>query len=643
MINSALGKKNIGYLTDKRDTALLRENGFLVKGSYAEDIYDIYAGITNVENLETDGPVFITADLYLHSLHRLVDYTMRLAEVDYLLPRLERLSREMLSLCLNEYKQAKGDWKRPWLLNAVYFAVPVALLGEELPPMPKEVKGLLEVERKLIEAADGITESPVFGTKTDYSQFTPRGHYTVNEGLTRYFLAMMWFGRMGFSLRPYEPVHMRAALAQAYTLRRNPELFALWQEIEGTMALLSGRSDDLGPAHMISLLGERDPERLDEHSMRAIADSAAKIGPPRILSGVAYSLPGEDMEIPLTYRLMGQRSVPDAYILQELVYDRVKDYTGKGEPFTVAKTRLGPQRCFARGLDLMAALGNETALEIIRAEGDADYSNYEEQMARVRDWWKNEPKEGSAYLLWLDMVSEYLREGKPPSTVNAKAWGMKTLLTSLGSWAQLRHDFILYAKQTYTPFASALPPEETRTKEKLKLAYIEDAGVLFSAGANLARELAKALPGMPQVQEKCAEFASLSYSLAEMAERQRTGLSKDDHLWLWDVPEALRAASRYDWETMDRISAYDERFPLVADVLTDLNTGMCLEVGVGNPAWIGVLVLIDGEPYIAEGAVFTYYEFKQPISERLTDEEWQRMRGYERPGRQKWVERIGDY
>jgi len=642
MLNSALGKKRIPYISSDRDLAILRENGFLVKGSYMSDIYEIYDEIADVENLGTDGPVFITADLYLHSLHRLIDYTMRLAEVDYLLPRMEKLSGQLLEISVSEYKKAKGDWKKPWLLNAVYFAVPIALFGKELPPLPKEVQDLVKAEKRLIEAAGGIAESPAFGTETDYSQFIPRGHYTVSEELSRYFLAMMWFGRMGFSLKPYEPVQARAALLQAYVLGKNKDLLALWQEMERVIALFSGHSDDLSPADLISILGEREPAKLDEAGIKAIADTAAKIKPPRILSGMAYSLPGKDMEIPITYRLMGQRSVADAYILQELIYDRVKDYTGNAEPFTMAKTQLGPQRCFARGLDVMAALGSDAALEIIGAEGDADYTNYEEQMAKLRSWWENEPKEGNVYLLWLGMLSGYLREGKPPSTVNAKAWEMKTLLASLGSWAQLRHDFILYAKQPYVPKAGASPPEEAGTKEKLKLAYIEDAGALFSAGAKLAGELAKALAALPEVKEKCSGFAALSDSLAMMAEKQKRGLSKDDHLWLWGVPDALRSASRYDWETMDRISDYDERFPLVADVLTDLNTNQCLEVGVGEPAWIGVLVLIDGKPYIAEGAVFSYYEFKQPISQRLTDEDWWYWDG-ERPGRQRWLERIGDY
>jgi len=642
MLSQALGKKDIGYLTDKKDTARLMENGFLVKGSYMEDVYEIYDEIADVENLETDGPIFITADLYLHSLHRLTDYTMRLAEVDYLLPRLEKLSARMLALSLGEYKGAKGDWKDAWKLNAAYFGVAVALVGKELPEMPKEIRDLVDAELGLIEAAEGIAESPAFGVETDYSQFIPRGHYTVNEDLTRYFLAMMWLGRTGFSLKPFEPIQARAALVQAYGLGKNADLLALWKDMEGIIALFSGQSDDLNPVEIATLLDGRDPEKLDEAGIKAIADSAAKLKPPRILSGVAYSFPGQDMEIPVTYRFMGQRSVADAYILQELIYDRVKGYTGKGEPFTMVETQQGPQRCFARGLDVMAALGNDAALDIIKAEGDADYGNYSDQMAKVRAEWAKEPKEGNNYLLWLSMVSEYLREGKPPSTVNSRAWEMKTLLTSLGSWAQLRHDFILYAKQTYGAGAGAAEPGPIQTREKLKLAYIEEAENMFRAGAGLSREMAKAFSDVPVIRERCEGFASLSDSLAVMAGKQKKGLGKEDHLWLWKIPGALRAASRYDWEIMGRISDYDERFPLVADVLTDVNTSQCLEVGVGNPAWIGVLVLIDGQPYIAEGACFTYYEFKQPISERLTDEDWQFWDG-ERPGRQKWLEGIGDY
>ncbi len=564
--------------------------------------------------------------------------------MDYLLPRLEKLSTGMLDLSLKEYKKSKGEWKKAWGLNSVYFGVGLALVGKDLPSLPPEIKGLVDAELGLVGSADGFAVSPAFGAEIDYSQFIPRGHYTATEELTRYFLAMMWFGRTGFSLKPYEPIQAKAALAQAYALSKNPDMLALWREMEGVIALFSGQSDDLNPAEIASLLTGKDPAKLDESGIKAIAESAASIKSPRILSGVAYSFTDKNMEIPVTYRLMGQRSVPDAHLLQELIYDRVKDYTGKGEPFTKGETRMGPQRCFARGLDVMAALGNERAMEIIKAEGDADYENYLEQMGKVREWWEKEPRQGNNYLLWLSMVSEYMREGKTPSTVNAKAWETKILLTSLGSWAQLRHDYILYAKQTYGGKAGAAPLEggPPPKKEKLKLAYIEDAGGLFSAGARFARELGRGLLDIPVVKKRCNEFALLSDSLAKMAEKQKKGLDKDDHLWLWNLPHELRWASRYEWEVMDRISSPDEGFPLIADVLTDPNSEMCVEVGVGEPAWIGILVMIDGKPYLAEGACFSYYEFKQPISGRLTDGDWRYWDG-ERPGKPNWIKGIGDY
>jgi hypothetical protein len=46
----------------------------------------------------------------------------------------------------------------------------------------------------------------------------------------------------------------------------------------------------------------------------------------------------------------------------------------------------------------------------------------------------------------------------------------------------------------------------------------------------------------------------------------------------------------------------------------------------------------DGRIIIGAGPVLSYYEFKQPISERLTDEQWREMleQGDE-PDRPAWI------
>jgi hypothetical protein len=47
------------------------------------------------------------------------------------------------------------------------------------------------------------------------------------------------------------------------------------------------------------------------------------------------------------------------------------------------------------------------------------------------------------------------------------------------------------------------------------------------------------------------------------------------------------------------------------------------------------VTLVDGQQLVAVGGVFSYYEFKQPIADRLTDEAWQAMDP--RPARPVWT------
>ena len=74
---------------------------------------------------------------------------------------------------------------------------------------------------------------------------------------------------------------------------------------------------------------------------------------------------------------------------------------------------------------------------------------------------------------------------------------------------------------------------------------------------------------------------------------------------------------------------------------TDGESGTCLELGTGEPDAIYVLVNFDGDVRIAKGAVYSYYEFTQPISDRLTDEAWRDMvrdyTGQSMPDRPSWV------
>ena len=72
---------------------------------------------------------------------------------------------------------------------------------------------------------------------------------------------------------------------------------------------------------------------------------------------------------------------------------------------------------------------------------------------------------------------------------------------------------------------------------------------------------------------------------------------------------------------------------LVTDIATDPN-GTVLQVATGRPARILVIVPVDGTLRIACGVVYDFYQFEQPIEERLTDTKWRQMTG-------EWADETG--
>jgi hypothetical protein len=76
----------------------------------------------------------------------------------------------------------------------------------------------------------------------------------------------------------------------------------------------------------------------------------------------------------------------------------------------------------------------------------------------------------------------------------------------------------------------------------------------------------------------------------------------------------------------------------VADVHTEYYSGTVLEEGVGK---FNVLVVVysdpDGTLHAAAGPVYSYFEFTQPINNRLTDESWRNMLATNPPKPPEWT------
>ena len=73
----------------------------------------------------------------------------------------------------------------------------------------------------------------------------------------------------------------------------------------------------------------------------------------------------------------------------------------------------------------------------------------------------------------------------------------------------------------------------------------------------------------------------------------------------------------------------DPNVQIIADVATDPENGLCLEEALGAVSQIYVVFPIDGELHMGVGAVYNHYQFEQPINDRLTDQQWRTMMGYD--------------
>ncbi|MCD1293697.1 hypothetical protein CUJ83_01640 [Methanocella sp. CWC-04] len=611
----------------------LTSDQFYMKASADDQIYDVYkhckdAGI----------PAFVTTDALLHSYHILYDYILRVLEVDHFSPGLIELTKSMLTESLAQLNSGIEEIKVPALKNAAFFSVALSLLDPDA-SIPADVMQYVNKELALIEAHKGFGDSPIFQYKEDYSQYVPRGHYTRNDTLKKYFKAMMWFGRMSFVVNTddMELNKEQTRMAILITLALKSRLFDMWKGIYEPTVFFVGETDDLSVFDYLALIKEIYGSEVslsdlaDDTKLEAFMEKAAKLKEPKIIS--TYIEDTESKENLKGFRFMGQRFIPDSYMFQELVYNKV------GTP--------EDPRLFPKGLDVMAVLGSERAYEILdKVYNETRFYNYDKQLASLKEQFaafKDDTWTQNLYWCWLYCLFALLNKKGDgyPTFMKNQAWTDKELNTSLGSWTELRHDTILYAKQSYTMKATAIMPSGTTPR-----GYVEPNAELYARLASLAAMTEEGLQSRGLLDDEFAgklkSLKGLLVSLKDISEKELTGktLVEDEYKLIENIGNTLESITTFSSAVNDKVSNdADKKMAVVADVHTDVNTDMVLEEGVGNPYHIFVIVEIDGDLVLTKGGAFSYYEFTHPMSDRLTDEKWQEMlQEGKAPATPEWTE-----
>ena len=601
----------------------LEQNGFFARRSQYPKFSALYKYLK-----DKSLPIYVTTDCVLHSYHILYDYSLRILEMNHLYAEVNQLTEKMIKETETLVKKAKGDVKVALLDNLAYFEVAAKLLDSDI-AISKSVEDKVLGELELISKAERIADSPLFGYEEDYSQFKPRGHYTRNDTLRKYFKAMMWYGRMTFRLKPSsEPDNRKGkeeTMRALLILEAAKDYLEQWKRINAPIILYVGKSDDLTLLEYFEIKDRifpgdtpraiaQDPEKLER-----FIDEAMQYRPPRIVSSVVPDTEKPEV-VTKGLRFFGQKFIPDSYMFQNLVYTKVG---------TVDNPRL-----FPRGLDVLAVLGSKRAQEIlIQVYKENRFANYEAQMKKLIEEFETYTEEDwffNLYWGWLYTLKSLLL----PIPGFQPAYQDKCLQTALGSWAELRHDTILYAKQSYTVLATSVPP-----KPRMVKGYVEPIPECF---ARLKRLVDKSRTELEErafldetVKQKFEQFSNILGELHRISEQEREQkpLTDNDYLFIQHIGEKLEdieafSAERYTTET-------DKSAALIADVHTDPNTKKVLEVANDVPALFYTVVQIDGIQRLFVGGVYDYYEFLQPLGTRLTDEEWQKLEL--KPEKPEWI------
>ena len=670
---------NINYVSSTipldSERNLIRQNGFAIwetilplSQPWSDDIITVYESLS-----ASDIPLFVTTDTFLHLYHLQFDETLKGIEEREFIRDVNNLSAAMLNDAMQQIGLLDADLNEAARRNVAYLSVAQKLIDPNA-SNPEFVDDMVLGELAKIEAHQDFTPSDIFLYDEDYSQYVPRGHYTRSEQLKRYFKTIMWYGRMAFLLKGgsaglISEYDAKIQTLQAFLLAtslKNVQIdqrtgLDIWDRLYTVTAFYVGLADDLTPYDYLWALDQVFEagfvlnDLANENNLLALKIKLALLPSPRIYGGtgnVAIGGPitdeslNEVLNSTKGMRLMGQRFIPDSYMFQHLVFPEVLDYLGdaKNLPFTAGSDSTGGLcRTYVRGLDVMALLGSREALKILIEQGDTDYLLFWQQFGKLKDEFDTlDQSEWNTNLYWswlytLKALIEELPEGYP-NFMRTQAWQRHQLQTALASWTQLRHDTILYAKQSYgagrgAPVPTPPPP-----------GYIEPMPVFWGRLLALMQMTSKGLDDLnvltPEARQQFDELETMLQQMIEIVDKQLTNepLSIEDRQFIKSLPGTLDSILTGTEEAALKTT-------LVADVHTYTRERTVVEEATGKVDLIAVACpASDDSVFLAVGPVLSYYEFKHPMNDRLTDEAWRELLDSpEKPERPEWyVPLMGD-
>ena len=469
----------------------------------------------------------------------------------------------------------------------------------------------------LATAGGSLAEVELFGRNrmVDFTQYTPRGHYT-DEALQGYFRAALWLSRLEFNIdsRSCRSSQPGDVPDPAQTPREIIDALAL-----ADLAVSAGVDGDIeiidrawglfaGPREDIPL---KDLARIKINAgITALHDpSAADI----VIKAMAdryrrtvntHYMPAGTAELPAICTMIGPRVTADSGAIKLLIDPEV------------------PERHMLGAADIAYSLGNDRSARYL----DGEIRKYPALGKKLADARTAAARSGGSdlFALWLAAIRDLADRprGVVPSMMDTPAYGDLRLNSTVAAYAQIRHNYALMAAQNYDFGGCRIPDGYVEPAPKVfeaLMKYAERGGSVMSAidagNATGARAYLSRFAGTVRVLNAIAErelenrplSSEMKRFLSMIAEMEPGGTGGPPlyNGWYFDLFYRRADALKESYFIADYYtSAYLERIAYAGTA--GLDTG---------------IFVIDtcGAPRLAVGPVPRSFEFTGPLAKRLDD------------------------
>lgn len=624
---------------DKEILEKLQQNNFVITKGNNLQLFHAYE-----ENDYRQVPNFITTDLYLQAFHMYFSYILKSLEKQHIIPTLEMLCHSFNAACIKLAEQTEDESLKDMAEHAAtFYAIPYYLLTNKTLTVPSKYETEYQEEIEHInKQEDNFSDFLSYkDAYFPYSLFKPRGHYTREPQLQAYFKAMMWLQTACFCREQQEQLKrsiFQAAVLCTYKSIDQTPLIKLYQHIYTPLTFLMGEADNLSIFDIARILEKNNAIHIED---ALTAGQIEKVN--QALIELAKHKNNIKPQIEITCRdkinFMPQRYLSDNEVIQKLV-----------------DVNPNSQRAYPKGLDVFATFGTGTAesLLIDFYKEPNNWSEYSKELQQLKDKFKtSKSTQLSVYELWMkSLLTMQQTDKNNPGFMQTPEWGYKNLNTALASWAELKHDAILYGEQPMAAECGGAGPPDP-----IVVGYVEPNLPFWRKMENILQTTRLILQQndcmTDDLKGKTDQLNDYVTFLIQVTEKELRGekLTEPEYRTL----EYMGSSIEYftlsvvdpdlhldDWSL---VQGPDKSIAIVAGIYTrnirGCNKNGILHIATGNANNIYVVVEIEGNLYLTRGATFSYYEFVQPLGTRLTDEEWQKMLEEKKaPAVPEWMKSI---